>query len=299
MEEMGRIEQESQRALEAMQRLALQTGEVVKIIEVIKELVSDTELLAFNAAIIAAKAGEEGRGFAVVAEEIRDLADRTTTSAQDIHRIIQAIGGDTREVLEAVEATGMRIAKGKQLSLSTGEALRKIVGSSGQATATSEEIAGLTGQQAERARALLADAGGSLRSIRGITRAMQEQQLAITRIQGGVGQMKVAADQIARSMEEQVRANRQFDAGLAERQEQVRTINEATAFQMATAQRVFGHFAASEQRLQGNAERSAVITAKIAELEVLAGSLRTLIETFEQPRGGRAAVPPRKPPSRR
>ena len=78
MNEMARIEQESLKATEAMQRLSHQTKEVAKIIEVIKELVSDTELLAFNAAIIAAKAGEDGKGFSVVAEEIRDLADRTT-----------------------------------------------------------------------------------------------------------------------------------------------------------------------------------------------------------------------------
>jgi methyl-accepting chemotaxis protein len=68
MNEMERIEEESQRAMTAMQRLSRQTGEVAKIIEVIRELVSDTELLAFNAAIIAAKAGEEGRGFAVCSD---------------------------------------------------------------------------------------------------------------------------------------------------------------------------------------------------------------------------------------
>ena len=142
-------------------------GEVAKIIQVIRELVSDTELLAFNAAIIAAKAGEDGKGFSVVADEIRDLADRTTASAQDIHRIVKAIGGDTQEVTEAVAATGRRIGKGKQLSLSTGEALRKIAVSSSQAARTSEEIAMLTREQGERARALLNDAGSSLRSVQG------------------------------------------------------------------------------------------------------------------------------------
>lgn len=287
MVEMERIEQESQRAMTAMQRLSRQTGEVAKIIEVIRELVSDTELLAFNAAIIAAKAGEEGRGFAVVAEEIRDLADRTTNSAQDIQRIVQAIGGDTREVTAAVEATGMRIAKGKQLSLSTGEALQKIVESASQAAAASEEIAEQTGKQGVRARSLLDDAGRSLRSVKAIARAMQEQQTAIVRIQEGVGQMKGATDQIGRGMDEQVRANREFGKGLAERETQVRAINEATRFQMATAQRIFSHFATSEKRLSGNAEKAAVILQEITQLEKLAGLLRELAGAFKQQEGAR------------
>jgi methyl-accepting chemotaxis protein len=282
MDEMERIEGESQRAMTAMQRLSRQTGEVAKIIEVIRELVSDTELLAFNAAIIAAKAGEEGRGFAVVAEEIRDLADRTTNSAQDIQRIVQAIGGDTKEVTEAVEATGMRIAKGKQLSLSTGEALRKIVESSSEAAAASEEIAEQTGKQGVRAKALLDDAGHSLRSVRAIARAMQEQQVAIVRIQEGVSQMKSAADQIARGMDEQVKANREFGKGLAERETQVQAINEATRFQLTTAQRVYSHFATSEKRLSSNAEKAAVILQEIAQLENLAGLLRERASAFQQ-----------------
>jgi methyl-accepting chemotaxis protein len=282
MNEMERIEEESQRAMTAMQRLSRQTGEVAKIIEVIRELVSDTELLAFNAAIIAAKAGEEGRGFAVVAEEIRDLADRTTNSAQDIQRIVQAIGGDTREVTAAVEATGMRIAKGKQLSLSTGEALRKIVESASQAAGTSEEIAEQTGKQGTRAKSLLDDAGHSLRSVKAIARAMQEQQIAIVRIQEGVNQMKSAADQIARGMDEQVRANREFGKGLAERETQVQAINEATRFQLATAQRVFSHFASSEKRLSSNAAKAAVILQEIAQLEKLAVLLREHAGAFQQ-----------------
>lgn len=281
MEEMQRIEQESQRAREAMERLSRQTGEVAKIIEVIKELVSDTELLAFNAAIIAAKAGEEGKSFSVVAEEIRDLADRTTASAQDIHRIVKAIGGDTREVTEAVEATGQRIAKGKQLSLSTGEALRKIVQSSSDAAAASDEIAKLTVKEEERARALLEDAGRSLRSVKAIARAMREQQTAIARIQEGVTEMKGAADRIARGMEEQVRANREFDQGLAEREEQVLAIHEATTFQQSTVQRVFAHFESSEERLHKNAERARGVMQEISELEVLAERLRDVVSAFE------------------
>jgi len=281
IEEMGRIETESAKANEAMQRLSRQTGEVAKIIEVIRELVSDTELLAFNAAIIAAQAGEEGKGFSVVAEEIRDLADRTTDSAQDIQRIVQAISGETREVTAAIEATGQRIAKGRQLSQSTGEALEKIVASVRQAAAASEEIVELTGNQEVRAKELLEGAGQALRSVKVIARAAQEQQVATDRIQEGVTQMKAAADQVARGMEEQVRANREFDKGLASREGQIQAVNEAIEFQTDIAERVFAHFATSEKRLRSNAERSGTIGEEIAEMEVLTARLRELAQHFE------------------
>lgn len=282
MEEMERIDLESQRATQAMQRLSRQTVEVGKIIEVIKELVSDTELLAFNAAIIAARAGEEGKGFSVVAEEIRDLADRTTSSAQDIHRIVKAIGGDTSEVTAAVEATSQRIAKGKQLSLSAGEALSKIADSSQLASTATSDIAALTGEQSERASILLEDAGSSLRSVKAIARAIQEQQIAIQRIQSGVTAMKSAADQISRGMEEQVRANQEFSRGLLEREDQVRAINDATRFQMTTVKKVYEHFSSSEIRLQKNAEKAQGIRNDLSAMESLAKRLREMAANLKK-----------------
>jgi methyl-accepting chemotaxis protein len=282
IEEMSLIEAESQKAMAAMERLSGQTREVAKIIEVIRELVSDTELLAFNAAIIAAKAGEEGKGFSVVAEEIRDLADRTTTSAQDIQKIVQNIGGETREVTTAVIATGEKIEKGKQLSLSAGEALGKIVASANAAVDASEGIVQITGAQGERARTLIDDAGQSLRSVKVIARAIQEQQAAISRIQEGVSQMKSASDQIARGMEEQVQANRDFNRGIMEREKQVLSIQQATGLQQETAQGVFDHFSSSEQRLRKNAERAKTTLDTITSLETLADRLRDLAANFKK-----------------
>lgn len=282
MQEMELIEKESNQASRAMTNLARQTGEVAKIIEVIRDLVSDTELLAFNAAIIAAKAGEEGRGFAVVAEEIRDLADRTTSSAQDIQDIINAIADETRTVTGAVEATGERIATGRQLSRSTGDALTKIVSSAGEAVKASEEIAQVTEIQGERAKAQLEEAGNSLRSIQEVARAIQEQKTAITRIQEGVNDMKSAGDQISRGMEEQVQANREFNRGLAERERQTQAIAEATGFQQQLAKKVFGHFATSEERLRSNVAKSKEIFAELASLEEIMYKLREQTDKFNR-----------------
>jgi methyl-accepting chemotaxis protein len=170
--------------------------------------------------------------------------------------------------------------------------LLKIVDSSTGAALASEEIADLTGQEGERARTLLDDAGRSLRSVKAIARAMQEQLTATVRIQEGVTEMKSAADQIARGMEEQVRATREFDRGLAEREEQIQSIHEATRFQMTTVEKVFSHFASSEKRLTRNAEKADILAREIRELEVLADRLRKLAAGFQGPDQGSISTGP-------
>ena len=279
--EMGRIDEESQKAITAMQRLSRQTAEVTKIIEVIKDLVSDTELLAFNAAIIAAKAGAEGRGFSVVAEEIRDLADRTTTSADEIESIIKSIRKDTEQVSATVESTAHFIGRGKDLSQSTADALGKIVDSSSQAAADSHALAQQTAEQGLRARSLIDQAGSSLRSVKAIVDTLEQQNAAISRIDHGVDEMKSAADQIARGFDEQVKANREFDRSLSAREEQVEAIFAATRYQMETVEKIFSHFGRSAERLVANADKARIIIDETNALETLAEHLRVFASRFQ------------------
>ena len=280
MSEMGKIDASGQQAMTAMQRLVRQTEEATKIIEVIKVLVSDTELLAFNAAIIAAKAGAEGRGFSVVAEEMRELADRTTTSAGEIEEIVAHIRSDTVQVSKTIDATSHFISRGAALSESTGNALRKIVTSSQQAAAESGQLARHSEEERTLARDLLNEAGNSLRSMRSIAQNMQQQEAVIGRVQDGVSEMKAAADQISRGVEEQVRANREFDRSMLAREEEVKKIFEATQFQMETVERIFDHFGRSSERLASNAEKAKALLEEVTILEKLAGRLRELNQTF-------------------
>ncbi len=280
---LGETEQivaDSTAATNAMERLAKQAQQVSKIIGVIKDLVSDTELLAFNAAIIAAKAGDEGKSFAVVAEEIKDLADRTTSSAQDIQRIIQAIRQDTDLALQAVETTAGRIIQGRALALNTDAALQKIMSSVGLASSSTEEINRLTISQGSEAQNLLKDAGASLRSIRAVARAVKEQRTGINRIQDGVTEMKSAADQVTLGMEEQVRATHELDRGLAEREEQVTVINQVNEFQQEASARLINHFNAAEARLGKNLTRASTIAEEATELERLTSELHKMGRNF-------------------
>ena len=96
----------------------------------IVEVTERTNLLALNASILAAQAGEHGRGFAVVAEEIKALADRTAGSAQDITKLITAVQKETKEAVAAMSDSLAAVEEGVQRSQEAGAALDKILASS-------------------------------------------------------------------------------------------------------------------------------------------------------------------------
>jgi len=109
---------------------------------------------------------------------------------------------------------------------------------------------------------------------------MREQRTGISGIQDGVTEMKSASDQMARGMEEQVRATRELDRGLTEREDQVAAMSEANHFQQEASQRLIQHFSTAEERLKKNVARASAIAAEIAELESLTAKLHDLGLTF-------------------
>lgn len=106
--------------------LGERSKEIGKILEVISGIAGQTNLLALNAAIEAARAGEHGRGFAVVADEVRKLAEQSAESAQQIADIINAIQNDTVKAVETMESTSEKVAEGIGAVDSAGDLFEKI-----------------------------------------------------------------------------------------------------------------------------------------------------------------------------
>ncbi len=144
MKKLAKVVDQSAQTVEALGASGDKIGEIVVVIE---DIADQTNLLALNAAIEAARAGEQGRGFAVVADEVRKLAERTTKSTKEIGDMIRSIQKDTRRAVDAMKAGTNEVSNGIALAEKAGGALKEIVTISQNLTDMVAHIAAASGEQ--------------------------------------------------------------------------------------------------------------------------------------------------------
>ena len=123
---MHRIAERVQSSAKTVETLGRRSDEIGAIVGTIEDIADQTNLLALNAAIEAARAGEQGRGFAVVADEVRALAERTTRATREIGQMIKAIQQETKSAVAAMEEGVSEVEQGTEEATRSGEALRNI-----------------------------------------------------------------------------------------------------------------------------------------------------------------------------
>ena len=146
IEQIKHIEQSSLQTTEAVTALGERSKEIGQIVETISGIAEQTNLLALNAAIEAARAGEQGRGFAVVADEVRKLAESSQQAAQQISDLIRVTQQDTNKAIEDMKLGSEEVRVGTQNIISMGEAFRKIIDIVEQVSAQVQDISeGISG----------------------------------------------------------------------------------------------------------------------------------------------------------
>lgn len=137
-----------------VKRLAESSQEISKIVALISQIASRTNLLALNASIEAARAGEAGRGFAIVADEVRQLADRAAKASKEIEQIVLQIQSETGSVMTAMEEGTQQVIEGTRLAEQAKRSLEDIIQVSNRIDALVRSITADTVEQTETSRAV-------------------------------------------------------------------------------------------------------------------------------------------------
>ena len=190
---MDSIRDQIQETSKRIKRLGESSQEIGSIVELINDIAEQTNILALNAAIQAASAGEAGRGFAVVADEVQRLAERSTSATKRIETLVQTIQSDTNEAVNSMEQTTAEVVAGARKAEDAGSALGDIERVSHDLSALIQNISSAARQQSAAAT----DISQSMNAIREIT---SQTSQGASRTADSIGTLAQLASDLRRSV---------------------------------------------------------------------------------------------------
>ena len=190
---MDAIRVQVQETGKRVKRLGESSQEIGEIVQLIGDIADRTSILALNASIQAAAAGDAGRGFAVVAEEVERLAERAAESTKRIGHLIRSVQTDTNEAVAAVERTTKEVVGGSQLANDAGLKLGEIETVSHDISRLVKEILEATRRQAESSESVT-------RKVSGVTEFTSNTAHSARQVEGSVRQLASLAQALNESM---------------------------------------------------------------------------------------------------
>ncbi len=190
---MDAIREQIQETSKRIKRLGESSQEIGDIVELIDDIADQTNILALNAAMQAAMAGEAGRGFAVVADEVQRLAERSINATKQIEALVKTIQADTNEAVTSMEASTSGVVRGAKLAEDAGEALMEI-------ESVSQYISDLTGKIAESAKAQSEAAVGVNATMNVIQEITTQTSDGTSQTAASIGALADLSDELQKSV---------------------------------------------------------------------------------------------------
>lgn len=266
---MQEIEKSNVESFESINRLSRYSARVGEFLNVIQEVVEQTNLLSLNASIIAAQAGVRGRAFAVVAEEVRSLAHRTSASTKEIEELVRNIQKETSTVQRSVTQGKDKVKEGVKISNMANDALVTIEKSAEEASRMVARIAGETNEQAAAINRITEEAEKNLERVQQITLTTEHQQEGTNLIVNNLEHMRELAHRINSSAQEQAKGNRLYLKSVMEDNERTRELKEDASRHLDLARQAVESVRRVESLVSSNTHESAKIIEAISSLTAL------------------------------
>ena len=180
---MGGIREQIQETSKRIKRLGESSQEIGEIVDLISDITEQTNVLALNAAIQAASAGEAGRGFAVVAEEVQRLAERSGEATKQIGMLVKTIQGDTQDAVSAMEKSTQGVVEGARLSDEAGRSLLEIERSTRELTDLVNSISVSTQVQTDMAQEVASVMGDILKITEQTSKGTQLTSASVSQLE--------------------------------------------------------------------------------------------------------------------
>jgi methyl-accepting chemotaxis protein len=266
---------------QAIKELGQQSGEIGKILTVIDEVADQTRLLSLNASIIAAQAGEHGKGFAVVADEIRELAERTAMSTQEIAEIIRRLQTGTVEAVRAMEAGNERVVAEEERSKVAEEALEKLTDSSQRSAEQVKSIVRATQEQSRGSRQITEAVNQVANMLQQISIAVKQQSEGANQLAEAAESMKDISSQVKLSTGEQAKGSHQISASMENVRTMLQQIDRAAREQAERSGEVVAAVSAIRDIAESNAAQTLDLDAIVENLASQADALEKEIGSFK------------------
>jgi methyl-accepting chemotaxis protein len=193
VEAMKQISQDVVQVGRSVSELATKGEQIDQVVAVIEDIADQTNLLALNAAIEAARAGEAGRGFAVVADEVRKLAEKTMTATREVAGTVHAIQQSTTQIVERVEAAQDNVQSGVDQAERAGQMLDQIVTAASQVAEVVTQLATATEEQTAATDEIA-------RNVEGIAASARDSARAVTETARSAGDLSNMAAQLTEAV---------------------------------------------------------------------------------------------------